>query len=331
MKLLKHSAKLLFALLLTFSFSSNAFAEIIINMPDKVNQGWPLVLDYKNTDENASVSDEVRVLWQGKNIKLALSEEISEVEKEVEKKWYHTFMAPKIETSLEKTAITGSILLAMPRDQKGKRTIEIRINNEVIKKEVEIIAVEWPKSTLNVAPQYVAPPAKYNKMIENARKSNANAFAVVSDFNSIKLPLVRPAQGTISSPFGVQRVYNGKLSSVHSGTDFRGATESDILAVADGIVLVAEEQYYSGNTIILDHGQNVFSLYMHLNSFDVVAGDTVEAGQRIGGLGTTGRSTGPHLHLGLRLNGTYVDAMPLFDEEINYTGPITKAVPRPVD
>ncbi len=328
MKFIKNFLKTI-VLLFAFSFANPAFAEIIVEMPSQVNQGWPLVLNYLNTNEDASINDDVRVVWRDKPIKLALKEEI-EI-KEAPKKRFSLFSSAEPEPIIEKIGISGSIILAMPTDQKGKKSIEIHVNKEVIKKEVEVIAVTWPKSTLSVAPKYVEPPAQYNDMINKARRSNANAFATTSDFNSIQLPLVRPAEGTISSPFGVQRVYNGKLSSVHYGTDFRGPTESDILAVADGIVLVAEEQYYSGNTIIIDHGQNVFSLYMHLNSFDVEVGEEVKAGVRIGGLGTTGRSTGPHLHLGLRLNGFYVDAMPLFDDEINYTGPITVAVPRPAD
>lgn len=129
-------------------------------------------------------------------------------------------------------------------------------------------------------------------------------------------PLLRPSQGYVSTEFGVQRYYNGVFAEdyYHRGVDYAAATGSAVVAPAAGYVrLVGQEAEgfeVHGNTIGIDHGQGLLSIMIHLSRIDVKEGDFVTAGQVIGGVGSTGASTGPHLHWGLYVNGIGVDPVP---------------------
>ncbi len=129
-------------------------------------------------------------------------------------------------------------------------------------------------------------------------------------------PFGRPHQGPVTTVFGVRRYYNGEFAFnyYHRGVDYAGETGSPVLAPAAGrVALVGLESNgfeIHGNTVGIDHGQGVLSIFMHLNRVDVKEGDMVQAGQVIGGVGATGASTGPHLHWGLYVHGKSVDPVP---------------------
>lgn len=129
-------------------------------------------------------------------------------------------------------------------------------------------------------------------------------------------PLLRPSQGYVSTEYGVQRYYNGVFAEdyYHRGVDYAAATGAAVVSPAAGYVrLVGKEASgfeVHGNTIGIDHGQGVLSIMIHLSRIDVKEGDFVTAGQAIGGVGSTGASTGPHLHWGLYVNGIAVDPVP---------------------
>ncbi|MDR2695609.1 MAG: M23 family metallopeptidase [Deltaproteobacteria bacterium] len=123
----------------------------------------------------------------------------------------------------------------------------------------------------------------------------------------------RPVPGEISSAFGLRRIFNGQPRSQHKGLDLRGAAGTPVLAMADGTVALAEELYFSGNVVYLDHGLGLFSMYAHLSAIDVRPGQQVSAGQALGKVGSTGRVTGPHLHLGCYALGMAVDPTPLME------------------
>jgi murein DD-endopeptidase MepM/ murein hydrolase activator NlpD len=122
-------------------------------------------------------------------------------------------------------------------------------------------------------------------------------------------PFQRPLNGLVTSPYGTQRLLNGKVKSYHSGVDFRAATGTPVYAANTGIVGLAKNLFYSGNIVILDHGSGLFTTYAHLSRIDVAPGRLVEKGQVIGLAGATGRVNGPHLHWGVKVNG--VNANPL--------------------
>ena len=107
--------------------------------------------------------------------------------------------------------------------------------------------------------------------------------------------------------FGSQRTFNGVRQSVHQGLDFRAATGTPVTAISGGRVILARDFFFEGNFLVIDHGQGLLSLYLHLSAFKVKEGDTVSKGRLIGLSGGTGRATGPHLHLAVRWQGVYVD------------------------
>ena len=111
--------------------------------------------------------------------------------------------------------------------------------------------------------------------------------------------------------FGTRRMFNGKLASIHRGTDFHAPSGTPVVAANDGVVIIAQGMFYEGNLVVIDHGQQFSTLYMHLSKIEVKVGDRVHKGQRLGLSGATGRVTGPHLHLGVRWQGMYVDAVKL--------------------
>jgi murein DD-endopeptidase MepM/ murein hydrolase activator NlpD len=122
-------------------------------------------------------------------------------------------------------------------------------------------------------------------------------------------PLTVPLEVEPSSRYGDQRVYNGKTEGVHYGLDLPGSAGDPVGAAGDGEVVLARDCYMSGNTVIVWHGAGVFTAYFHLSRMEVKAGDRVERGQRIGRVGSTGRSTGPHLHWGVKVDGLWVDPL----------------------
>ena len=113
--------------------------------------------------------------------------------------------------------------------------------------------------------------------------------------------------GEPSGNFGKRRVLNGKPKSPHSGVDYSAPAGEKVRAVSSGKVKMADDLYYSGYTVLLDHGGGLVSQYFHLQEITVEEGAAVEAGDLLGRVGSTGRVTGPHLHFGLRLYGRRVD------------------------
>jgi hypothetical protein len=110
-----------------------------------------------------------------------------------------------------------------------------------------------------------------------------------------------PLEHSISTVFGTKRMMNRRVTSIHKGVDIRGKEGDGVRASNRGRVVLAEELFFGGNTIILDHGQGIFTMYMHLSSFSVKPEDVVSKGDIIGSVGSSGRSSGPHLHFGVKL------------------------------
>jgi lysostaphin len=121
-------------------------------------------------------------------------------------------------------------------------------------------------------------------------------------------PLLAPEPGCRTSPFGVRRDYNGKPSgNYHGGVDQRGAAGTPVHAIATGTVRVVEPWSIHGNTVGVDHGQGVASMYLHLSRFAVAEGAQLKQGDVVGYVGSTGRSTAPHLHWSLYVHGVAVN------------------------
>jgi murein DD-endopeptidase MepM/ murein hydrolase activator NlpD len=123
----------------------------------------------------------------------------------------------------------------------------------------------------------------------------------------------RPLPGTVVSPFGCRNIINDMERSPHSGVDLKAAAGTPVKAANKGIVALVAEHFFSGKSIIIDHGGGIFSMYFHLSHISVRVGELVEKGHSIGLSGCSGRVTGPHLHFGIRLNGRRINPLTLIE------------------
>jgi murein DD-endopeptidase MepM/ murein hydrolase activator NlpD len=127
-------------------------------------------------------------------------------------------------------------------------------------------------------------------------------------------PFISPAQADISSSFGYRRIINGTPRTPHTGVDLRVPKGTEVLASNRGRIALVGDFFFSGNSLVIDHGGGLYTMYFHLSEFKVVEGDEVQKGEVIGLSGMTGRVSGPHLHWGARLNGARVDPFELVNK-----------------
>ncbi len=153
----------------------------------------------------------------------------------------------------------------------------------------------------------VTPPAEVTARIKKDNINVANARSGNSDLDALFTRFEWPAKGVISGVYGSQRILNGVPKWPHYGVDIANETGTPVYAPVDGVVTMADDLYYSGNTLILDHGMRVFSTFLHMDTITVEVGDTVKQGEQIGTIGSTGRSTGPHLDWRINLGKTRLD------------------------
>jgi murein DD-endopeptidase MepM/ murein hydrolase activator NlpD len=174
--------------------------------------------------------------------------------------------------------------------------------------------VSYPTETLSVDPSKVTPPPEALGRIEKERSEAEKIYAHFTPIRYWDKPFIKPLDTFITSEYGSARTYNQILKSYHGGVDFRARTPLPILATNDGIVMLVEERYFAGGTIIIDHGEGIYSCYFHLSRFDVNVGDYVTQGQNIALSGATGRITGPHLHFGIMVHGIQSDPLDLISK-----------------
>ena len=166
--------------------------------------------------------------------------------------------------------------------------------------------------TLRVAPEYVDPPADVvDRILSEA--SQINGIFETTTPRAWGRPFAPPLATEPTPNFGSRSVFNGQPRSPHAGIDFRSPTGTVVTAPAAGAVVLAGDLYFTGNTVIVDHGAGLYSLFAHLSSMTVGADAVVDRGARLGRVGATGRVTGPHLHWSVRLNGTRVDPLSLME------------------
>ncbi len=167
----------------------------------------------------------------------------------------------------------------------------------------------FPTRRLTVDEAFVNPPAGEQERIERDAKLLEHAWANSARERLWAGPFVRPVPGEANSRFGTRSIFNGVPRNPHGGADFLSGAGTPIHAPNAGRIAVARDLYFSGNTVVIDHGLGIFSLLAHLSEFAVHEGDQVSAGQVVGKVGATGRVTGPHLHWALRANGARVDPL----------------------
>jgi murein DD-endopeptidase MepM/ murein hydrolase activator NlpD len=166
---------------------------------------------------------------------------------------------------------------------------------------VTIEAREFPVEQLTVAPRYVEPPPEVQQRLAREREKTARVYRTRRDVHPARQAFLRPVPGEPTSVFGTRRLFNGQPRSPHSGLDLRAAEGTPVHASGDGLVALAEELYFSGNVVILDHGGGLFTIYAHLSEIRVSEGQQVASGELLGLSGATGRVNGPHLHWGAKV------------------------------
>jgi hypothetical protein len=183
--------------------------------------------------------------------------------------------------------------------------------DEYVEQQVDVVvrAGKYPSEKLSVPPRTVTPNPKDKKQIARDQAYLARAYAVKTQQKFWDPPFVMPVdkdRGT-SSVFGTSRVYNGIKQNVHYGTDLRAPTGTPIGAPLSGRVAVAKKLFFTGYTVILDHGYGLFTIYGHMSKLKVKENQVVKKGTILGLSGMTGRASGPHLHWGVNLHGVKVD------------------------
>jgi len=210
-------------------------------------------------------------------------------------------------------ALAGASLETKP----GAYPIELSAETEAGKlltyqQRITLQRQRYPRAILKVPGRYTAPSPEEQHQIEQDKELKAKAFQTLSADRVWKGSFTRPVEAEISDVFGVQRVFNGTVQSTHQGLDFRVSAGTPVAAVNRGRIILARPLFFEGNCIVIDHGQGLLTLYLHLSKFLINEGDMVDKGQPIALSGGTGRATGPHLHLAVRWQGVYLNPAGLF-------------------
>ena len=197
----------------------------------------------------------------------------------------------------------------------GKYTLEITGETAANKTQVHLKKVftvsraQYPKIEVHLAVE-----KKFTQPNPDQQAEIAEGVKIKQDYLSRVTPdrewhgnFTAPVDAPTSDVFGSQRIFNGVAQREHQGLDYRVPTGTPVAALNDGTVLLARFLYFEGNCVVIDHGQGFLTLYFHLSEFKVKEGDPVKRGEVIGLSGGTGRATGPHLHVAVRWQGTYLD------------------------
>jgi hypothetical protein len=174
-----------------------------------------------------------------------------------------------------------------------------------------VLPKKFPTRRLTVEEKYVTPAPDALVRIQKERERVNAIFASITPEKHWNGFFVPPVPGSVISVFGKRNIYNGQQRSPHTGVDFRGSTGTPIKAPNAGRIVLAAELFYSGNTIIVDHGLGLYSYFGHLSALTVKEGDQVKRNDVIGRVGSTGLATGPHLHWTVRLVETRIDPLSL--------------------
>lgn len=203
-------------------------------------------------------------------------------------------------------AIVG---IGLATDPKERQTLTVQAGDGAAREVAFALEPKrYPEQRLTVARRHVDLSSQDLARYERER---AHLADVSSRFTASREPatlrLASPADGPRSSSFGLRRIFNGEKRNPHSGMDIAAATGTPIVAAAAGAVADTGDYFFNGNTVIVDHGQGLLTLYCHLSAIETAVGALVGTGVQIGRVGATGRVTGAHLHFSVYLNATPVD------------------------
>lgn len=266
---------------------------LVLAAPGRVAVGQPFIVRLTSDLPLGSVSFN----WQGKQVVPSISV------------WNNRHIA---------LAMLGTdVLNAKPGKEELSVIASIDGKENTFRRSIQLIGKSYPKQELTLPKKMVTPPAEVYDKIKADRVEIGKALTTVSPQRVWRLPFQRPVDGKYTSLYGLRRILNGKPKNPHRGLDFRAPLGTPIRSVADGTVILVGDHYYAGNSIYIDHGNGVVSMYFHSSEVLVKEGDTVQRGQVISKAGKSGRATGSHLHLSVAVLGRLVNPKPLFESKID--------------
>lgn len=189
--------------------------------------------------------------------------------------------------------------------------LEAASTNPTMAIPVEVIEGRYKAEKLQVAARHVNPK---KKDLVRIKKESSEIGAIYRAIRREKLwtgPFILPIQSPITSPYGTKRVYNGEMQGFHQGLDLKAAVGTPIYAPAGGVVVLAKDLFFTGKTVILDHGYGIFTVYGHMSRLKTKKGKKVATKTMLGLAGMTGRASGPHLHWGAIVQRVKVNPLDL--------------------
>jgi murein DD-endopeptidase MepM/ murein hydrolase activator NlpD len=194
----------------------------------------------------------------------------------------------------------GTYLLTLKATTSGGKEISFD-------KKLRVRSAKYPSIAVTVAKQFTEPSPEQLERINQEKTLKQDVFGRVEPEREWSGRFRPPVNARISDVFGTRRTFNGKVQSMHQGLDYSVPPGTPVSALNAGTVLLARPLFFEGDCVVLDHGQGLLTLYLHLSEIKVKEGEHVAAGQEIGLSGGTGRVTGPHLHVAVRWQGTYLN------------------------
>ena len=248
--------------------------------PRGLTNGSPVLFEVKASVRVSAVSG----LWMGHKVNFFRSS--------ANKGWYALAAIPL-------TAKAGPYELRVTEALASVGTVELA-------RKIHISEAPYPKITVKVAKKFTEPSPDQLTAISADKSLKGRVFGTVTTDRLWAGQFVAPVSDPISDIFGTARVFNDQVQSRHQGLDFAAPPGTDVHAINSGVVILARPMFFEGNCVVIDHGQGLLSLYLHLSAFKVKEGDQVHTGETVALSGGTGRATGPHLHLAIRWQGIYL-------------------------
>lgn len=180
---------------------------------------------------------------------------------------------------------------------------------------IEVLPVHFATQELTVPKDYVDLDDETAKRAEEEQEKILQSLKKVTGQKYWDGRFIMPVEGKIAGSFGLRRIINGEPRSRHSGEDIKAPKGTEVLATNDGVVALVGDFFFSGKSIIMDHGLGLYTMYFHLDEVDVAEGERIHKGAVLGKVGATGRATGPHLHWGMRIDGARVNPLSVLNLE----------------
>ena len=285
---------------------------------------WLILIAFPSPIENPvfKITERSRAHHPGEVLRITLSTSIQFSDVSIEG-WGRKFLAFKQEGE-DWEALVGIDLSAKPGDYQLKiQGVSQAGPNYSQTLDLKVEIKEFPTRRLTVDPKFVSPAQDQLARIQRESRLLSSIFSKASGRPHWSDGFLSPVPGAANSGFGKRSIFNGQPRSPHSGTDFDVDSGTPVANPNAGEVMLVEDLYYTGKTVVVDHGLGLYSLFAHLSAYSVSVGDKLSRNEVIGQVGATGRVTGPHLHWTVRLRTAKVDPLSL----IAVTGPPSESTP----